>query len=181
MNLNPFAMAADVVTWKFKAIALLVILTALTGATTWFMHHEREIGRDEIRAERTLEHAQQKEVALEESIANAKETQRRLERQKGAQDAYDQDLAHARADADGARTAADGLRQRAEQLARAARGAAGDRAAGVDGKATRDPAGMLADVLGRVVERAQRVAEYADAARAAGLQCERDYDALRTK
>jgi hypothetical protein len=36
----------------------------------------------------------------------------------------------------------------------------------------------VADVLGRADERAGELAEYADRARIAGQQCERDYDAL---
>lgn len=39
---------------------------------------------------------------------------------------------------------------------------------------------LIADVLGRADQRAGELAEYADRARIAGQQCERDYDALTT-
>ncbi|MCW3641558.1 DUF2514 domain-containing protein, partial [Burkholderia cenocepacia] len=90
-----------------------------------------------------------------------------------ANDANQQRTA-ALADAFAARAAAGSLQQRVDQLAAAARHpavAAGSPAAG-------DALDMLADVLGRIDQRAGDLAEYADRARIAGQQCERDYDAL---
>jgi len=42
-----------------------------------------------------------------------------------------------------------------------------------------DAIGVLADVLGRADQRAGELADFADRAHAAGLSCERDYDAAR--
>ena len=42
-----------------------------------------------------------------------------------------------------------------------------------------DAIGVLADVLGRADQRAGELADFADRAHAAGLACERDYDAAR--
>jgi hypothetical protein len=58
MNLNPFALAVDAVSLKFKLMALAACAALLTGAFAWFVHHEREVGRDEIRAEREIERAE---------------------------------------------------------------------------------------------------------------------------
>ncbi|MCO1358811.1 DUF2514 domain-containing protein [Burkholderia multivorans] len=80
----------------------------------------------------------------------------------------------ARADAAAAVTAADGLRKQVAGLVERARHPAatpGSAAAG-------DALDLLADVLGRADQRAGELAEYADRARIAGQQCERDYDAL---
>lgn len=162
-----------------ELIGIAIICAALIGGLTWFAHHERAIGRFQVQARWDASIVKQQADALAESQANAKETQRRLERQKENQDAYDAELARARADAASATDAAGRLRQRAEQLAAAARRAASNAAAGSVGSTAPDASGMLSDVLGKAVERSRLLAAYADAARRAGLQCERDYDALK--
>ncbi|WP_334070261.1 DUF2514 family protein, partial [Burkholderia cepacia] len=66
------------------------------------------------------------------------------------------------------------LQQRVDQLVAAAR----HPAATTGGSAAGDALDLLANVLGRADQRAGDLAEYADRARIAGQQCERDYDAL---
>jgi hypothetical protein len=44
-----------------------------------------------------------------------------------------------------------------------------------------DPIGVLADVLVRADDRAAVLADFADRSRAAGLACERSYNALRRR
>ncbi|AFQ48280.1 DUF2514 family protein [Burkholderia cepacia] len=51
-------------------------------------------------------------------------------------------------------------------------------AATAGGAPAGDRIGMLADVLGSIDDRAGALAEYADRARIAGQQCERDYHSL---
>jgi hypothetical protein len=176
-------MLLDLIPAPYRIAAELAIVAALVGGFAFFVHHERELGRTEGRAEvqARWDSAVQKQQAqaIADAQANAKETQRRLARDKEHQDAYDTELAQARADADRATASADGLRQRANQYAAAARRAAGNTAAVVNGTPTGDPAGVLADVLGKVGDRSRLLAAYADAARRAGKQCERDYDTLR--
>jgi hypothetical protein len=86
-----------------------------------------------------------------------------------------QAIAAANADRDRAAAVAGQLRSRLAALAPQGAGSApvGQRAAAAD------PIGVLADVLSRADERAGVLAAHADAARIAGAQCERDYDALR--
>ncbi|KAG0189024.1 hypothetical protein DFQ28_003969 [Apophysomyces sp. BC1034] len=80
----------------------------------------------------------------------------------------------ARADAVATARAADGLRKQAAALIEHSRYPA----AASGSTATRDALDLLADVLGQLDKRAGELAAYADAARIAGQQCERSYDAL---
>jgi len=162
---------------------LRVLIVAAAVAAAWaaiagFIHHERDIGRQEVRAEWALDREKQKDAAIAQATANAQETQRRLAAQKEIQDAHDKDLARARADAAGAAVAAGRLRSQIAVYTAAARRAAGNPAAAGDSTPAGDPIGVLADVLGRADKRAGILATYADAARAAGLQCERSYETL---
>jgi hypothetical protein len=165
-----------------RLLVLAAIVAAAVGAYEAWAAHQRDIGRDEGRAEISAAWNAEKQIqlaaALSEAQANAEETLRRMERQRESQHAQDKELAAARRDAAAARQSAAGLRQWADDQAAAARRTSGDSAARVDGQAAADPAGMLADVLRRADERAGILAEYADRARIAGQQCERDYDAL---
>ncbi|WP_321789219.1 DUF2514 family protein [Burkholderia pyrrocinia] len=105
--------------------------------------------------------------------ARAEEQRRTAAQSEIANDANQQRTA-ALADAFAARAAAGSLQQHVDQLVAAARhptAATGSSAAG-------DALDLLADVLGRADQRAGDLAEYADRARIAGQQCERDYDAL---
>jgi hypothetical protein len=166
--------------YKLAAIALVVL--GLAGAVTFAIHRygngRYEAGKAEVTAKWDKERAQQAAAALAESQANARETQRRLAAQQESQHEYDAQLAQARRDAAAANAALDGLRKRANQYAAAARRAASNPAAVGNSAPASDAAGVLADVLGKLGGRAQLLAAYADAARRAGKQCERDYDAL---
>ena len=86
------------------------------------------------------------------------------------------------ADRDRALTSERSLRKQLDAIAQRYRALV---AAGADSPAAGqqppagDPIGVLADVLGRADRRAGVLAAFADAAHAAGLACERDYDAAR--
>ena len=84
--------------------------------------------------------------------------------------------AAARADVAGQRAAADRLRQRAERMV--ADAIARNPTLADGGPATGTAFDMLAHVLGRAIDAAGQLAEYADHARIAGLTCERLYDQL---
>ncbi|MBN3500930.1 DUF2514 family protein [Burkholderia cenocepacia] len=115
----------------------------------------------------------QKATLAAVDAARAEEQRRTAAQSEIANDA-NQQRTTALADAFAARAAAGSLQQRVDQLVAAARNpatAAGSPAAG-------DALDLLADVLGRADQRAGELAEYADRARIAGQQCERDYDAL---
>ena len=86
------------------------------------------------------------------------------------------------ADRDRALTSERSLRKQLDAIAQRYRALV---AAGADSPAAGqqppagDPIGVLADVLGRADRRAGVLAAFADAAHAAGLACERDYDSAR--
>ena len=119
------------------------------------LEHERAIAAKEQFLTATLE-------------ANAKEAQR-------AQSAL-------AADRDRARAAEHRLRDQLATLVQRYRAdgtpSANPAAAGQQPPAG-DAIGVLADVLGRADQRAGELADFADRAHAAGLACERDYDAAR--
>jgi hypothetical protein len=102
------------------------------------------------------------------------EETRRVMRLQEAQDAEHLARQAAQRDTAAARAASDGLRQRAADLAALSCGVA----ATPGGASAPDGPRVLADVLGELAARADRLAEEADAARIAGQLCERAYDAL---
>ncbi|AAT38382.1 gp23 [Burkholderia phage BcepC6B] len=115
----------------------------------------------------------QKAQLVAVAAARAEEQRRTAAQSENAKDANKQRTA-ALADAFAARAAAGSLQQRVDQLVAAAR----HPAASTGSPAAGDALDLLADVFGRADERAGELAAYADAARIAGRQCERDYDAL---
>lgn len=165
--------------WWAKAL----ILAALAAAAFWIVrtYNEtlREEGRAEVQQAWDKESAERATAALEEARENARETLRRLEKQKEVEDAYLQDRARLAADAARARTAADSLRQHVADLEALAGGVAcRDPAAAGQRETASAAARMLVELQRRADERAGVLARFADEARAAGLNCERRYDAL---
>lgn len=140
-------------------VAALAAAAALGGWAGWDWRDARA-QRERVAA---VEEAQREEAALrgrmEESHARTIEELARLRIDRAAADAASRDL-----------------RVRLAGAVAAARAAS---AAG--GEAAGDPIGVLADVLGRADERAGVLAGYADQTRAAGLACERSYEALKRR
>lgn len=175
--MNPF----NLLPLWVKALIVAAIVSAVLGACAWFVHVQRDIGRAEVQARWDAERGRQASAALAEAQNNATETQRRLTAQKEIQDAHDKDLARAQADAARAAAAAGRLRDDLAAFTAAACRSAGDTAAQCDGKTARASIGVLAELFRRADERAGVLAEYAGRARAAGIQCSREYDALTVK
>ncbi|HHT8835096.1 TPA: DUF2514 family protein [Burkholderia cenocepacia] len=148
-------------------LAFLVAL-AITAGGCYFKGHA-----DGVRA--TTVTAQKARLEAVEA-ARAEEQRRTAAQSENAKDANKQRVA-ALADAFAARAAAGSLQQRVDQLVAAAR----HPAAAAGSPAASDSLDLLADVLGRADQRAGELAEYADRARIAGQQCERDYDALTAR
>lgn len=136
---------------------------------------------DRCLADRNAEKAAAANTALRQAAANARETQRRLTDQQEVQHAHDTELAAAVRDRDAARGASLRLSRQLAAFAAAHRGAASHPGAGGDSAPAGDPIGVLADLLGRIDARAGVLADYADAARIAGKQCEASYDALTAR
>jgi len=122
--------------------------------------------------------------ASEDARLNALETKRRLEKQDENQRANTALVEGLRAAAARAADAAGRLQLRLDQHLAAAKEAdrAGrDPAAGVQCPATEAAAELYAELFRRADRRAGELAKYADDARAAGLKCEADYQALILK
>lgn len=161
-----------------KLAILAALVAAGTAGIAWFVHSQRDVGRAEVRAEWALEREALKDAALKESEANARETLRRLDRQQENQRVQNQELAAARADADRNRADADRLRTQSADTARQWRDALGNSPTVAVCQAAGAAITVQADVRSRMDGAAGILAEYADAARVAGLKCQRDYSAL---
>lgn len=166
--------------WEGYALVLafgLVLGGAIAGPGAWHWQanrYERQL------AERGRELAKLREGQVREVAAAVdavrRDYQGKVERQTEIANDATKGAETARNDARAAGAVAEQLRQRVAQLGASA--AAGHPAAVGTGPAAGDPLDVLADVLGRADQRAGELAAYADAARIAGLACERSYDAL---
>jgi hypothetical protein len=145
------------------------------GAYTW---ETRALQAEKAAHATDLQHAAEAETQAV-NAARAEDQRRIAAQSEIAKDANTQRTA-ALADAFAARAAAGGLRDQVAQLVRTARSAAHS-AAGTGSPTTGDALDLLADVLSQSDQRAGDLAAYADSARIAGEQCERDYDALTSK
>jgi hypothetical protein len=157
-----------------KAAVVLALLAAIGVQTLRADHFERDVA--EVKAAWSADRAQAAERAQKaEADARAKE-QLWIKQQKERDDANDLKLQSLRADATLADAAAGRLQQRVAALVAAARQAATSPGPVQSGPPATDPAGMLANVLGRCIERVRLLATVADERGAAGSLCERQYD-----
>lgn len=102
---------------------------------------------------------------------------RRIAELEKARETAQKQAQSAQADAAAARAAGQRLRNRIDQMV--ADASARDPALADGGPSTGTSIDLLAHVLGRAVEAAGQLAEYADRARIAGLTCEASYDGLQ--
>lgn len=170
-----------------KAVLVLAVIAAVLGAITWGYEHWRAgvfqegdtAGAARVQKLWDEDRAKAQAATIEAARAAAQETQRRLEAQEANQRAQDELLARTRADRDRAVAAADGLRLRASAYLDAA--GCGNLSGDPALECIRTAAAAIGDALGRSGEIARRAAADADEARARGLKCEADYDALTLK
>lgn len=167
------------------------LLCYLLGATLVASILTNCATHNRLQAER-LEHQTTKAqhadlVAAAEQLRAQTEANRRKAEQelRHAQDAHAQEVAALHLDLDRARAAG----RVASERVRDAAAAAAERARAQCAAATPadlraaagDPVGVLADVLGRIDERASVLAEIADQRYIAGRACEREYENAREK
>lgn len=136
-----------------------MVAAFLVGAWAGWDWRDARAQRERVAA---VEEAQREEAALrgrmEESHARTLEELARLRIDRADADAAGRDL-----------------------RVRLAGAVAAARAAAAGSAPTGDPIGVLADVLVRADDRAAVLADFADRSRAAGLACERSYDALKRR
>lgn len=149
----------------------------------WLVQHERAVGdargADRVQQAWDAERMRAQAQAINDAAANAAETERRLSVQNEVIRETTAQLDRARADADAARAAGQRLRdaQRA-YIAAALSGAALDPSAARAGPSAATALDVLADLRGRADDTAGELAAALDAAHAAGIACERAYNAL---
>jgi hypothetical protein len=162
--------------WALYAALAVAVIVGGAILVERYDEGQREIGRGEIRAAWDKDTKARQAQAIEQGRQAAAETLRRLNKQQEDQRAQDQLLARMRGDRDAARSERDGLQLRAAAYL----GAAGCSALSGDSalECVRAAAAKVVDVLGRCSSRLVDVAAAADDARARGLKCEADYDAL---
>ena len=168
--------------------AALLMLRRLAGAVPWWLwvlvvvlawggwqrHQAKAAAETYTRAVAAA--AAERETQL---LADAAETARRLQAQKGATDAAKQKTAALAADMARARSNEQRL---LEQLAAVqANPGPADSAAAPGSPPATATTGMLADLLSKCVGRVRRLAEHLDASTTAGETCEASYDALTAK
>lgn len=154
-----------------------LLAAALSAGSAWMAQGWRKDA--EIAAQAAAyatERDAQAQAALAAIEAVREEGRRRIAVVEKARDEAQKLAAVAASDADGVRADLSRLRAHASALARAA--AARDPAAADGGSAGADAVDLLAYMLGRVSERAAKLAEIADSARLAGRICESIHQSL---
>lgn len=159
-----------------RVLPLAVLLLALALQTYRLAGEQR--AHADTRAQHA-EHIADMERAASEAVkaARTEEKRRTAEVQKAADEAHES-LARARADAVAATDAGQRLRNRIAAVTASCGGATGHTGPAGSGTPAVTTADLLADVQRRLDEAANGIAQHADAARAAGLSCQRSYDAL---
>ncbi len=161
-----------------------VLAFVISAVVTWAWLDGRQNGIDT-----TTAHWRQAWAEQEAMLAKEREQAERLMRlkehawQKSIEDVRNESkkqIEQARADAAAADAVADRLHEQARRLAAAGSQCASNSTATIRSKAARATnAVVLADVFARADAAAGQLAAAYDRARAAGLACERSYDALR--
>ena len=156
---------------QFRLLAVGLLAASLFGAG-WLANGWRLGGQ---LADYRLQIAERDRRA--EAAARVEEHRRQTEFDRITGEANDQ-AEQARADAADADQRADSLQQHVARLL-ASRGATCGAIAAQGGAPARDPAVLLADLLGRVEQAGRELAAEADRRAVAGRACERAYGALR--
>jgi hypothetical protein len=161
-----------------KVWAGIGLALVLAGGVAWVDHRADKRGFARALAACERDKAIALTAAQRAETANRAESDRRTAAQREALDEHERLSIRSRAGAGAAAAGAAGVRDRAAAVAAGGCRATGDPTAAGASAPGAEPARMLADVLGRCVDRVQLLASYADRARDAGQTCERAYDAL---
>ena len=174
--MNPLALIPTA--WLWPAIgAVGLAMSCAIGVQTWRVQSlQTDLAQQIAQGEARM--ATYAIAAASAASAALAETDRRLKAQEGVVHAAEIQTAQARADAVAADRARGSLQQRFAAVAARCGAARADPGAAQPSPAASSPGAMLADVLSRLDAAAGELAAYADASRAAGLACERSYDAL---
>jgi hypothetical protein len=162
--------------WPAAGVAGLALVAGLGVQTLRVDHALRDLAEVQAAWSRDREQAAEKSRQAE-ATARARE-QAWLAQQKELDDANNLKLQALRADIALRDAAAGRLQQRVAALVAAARAAATGASPEQGSPPAADTTGMLADVLGRCIERVRLLATVADERGAAGALCEGEHDAV---
>ncbi|WP_429129270.1 DUF2514 domain-containing protein [Aeromonas veronii] len=160
-----------------------VAMMLAIGLCGWWLHHSGyQSGADakdlEWSAKWDKQAEQQATAKANAEFKAREEEQRRQASIDKVRDDAEKQIARAESDALAARDAADGVLEQAKRLAARAGKCPSNPSATQSGAPAAEPSVVLSDVLGRADARAGELAAAYDRSRAAGLACERAYDAL---
>lgn len=161
-----------------RILPYLLVLAGLLACLWWAYSHGVSVTTTEWQSKwdkQALKLAEDKAKALE--LVREEEQRRQSSINKVREDAEKQ-IALAERDALVASDAAAGVLEQAKRLAARAGKCPGNPSTTKPGTPATEPGVVLADVLGRADARAGDLAAAYDRSRAAGLACERAYDAL---
>ncbi|EKP0262641.1 DUF2514 domain-containing protein [Aeromonas sobria] len=165
-------------------LAGVLVIAVLAGSGIALYQSGHSVGEEDERKSWQAKWDRQSAELAEARARNiqlAREEEQRRQRaiDKVRQDA-EQQISRVETDAAAASAVAAGMLEQARRLATRASQCASHSSVTQSGDAARQPAVVLADLLGRADARAGELAKAFDRARTAGLACERAYDALRT-
>lgn len=169
---------------QIRGFAFAIIGTLSLVAAVAFVHWTgMQAGAKEANAEWQVKWGQQ-ELLLAQAQAAALEVarteeQRRIKAIEDITNESRKQIEQARADAAAANAISISLHDKAQRLAKRTSQCATDTAASIRSKAATATNELLADLFQRADEEAGAMAAAYDNARAAGLACERAYDAVR--
>lgn len=161
--------------WKWLVLLALVALLGVQEVRVSRAKTEASEARAALASDRAT-YAQA--AATQEKAARAEESRREAEKTKVIEDARTQ-TATAEAAARDAAGAAAGLRKQVASLIASRRASPANPGTAAGSSPAPDAIELLADVLGRVDDRAGELAAYADSSRIAGEACTRAYQSLR--
>lgn len=160
----------------------IALMLAISFCGWWLHHSGYQSGADAKELEWSAKWEQQAEqlaTAKAKALVKAREEeQRRQSSIDKVRDDAEKQIALAERDALAASDAAAGVLEQAKRLAARAGKCSSNPTATQSGAPAAEPSVVLADVLGRADARAGELAAAYDRSRAAGLACERAYDAL---
>ncbi|TXI05701.1 MAG: DUF2514 domain-containing protein [Pseudomonas monteilii] len=160
--------------WAIRSLILLVLLASYWGV----YRHGRSVERASAEAETAKRDSADRLAEVIGERAARQEEQRRAAAQEEARTHAQKERTIADAGAAGADVAGQRLRDEAGRFAAAISCPGTDTAVVARGQAATRAAMVLSDLLARADAGAGELAKAYDDARAAGHQCEREYDAL---
>jgi len=161
-----------------RILPYLLVIAGLLACLWWAYSHGVSVTTTEWQGKWDKQALELSEAKTKAVILVREEEQRRQSSINKVREDAEKQIALAERDALAASDAAAGVLEQAKRLAARAGKCPGNPSTTQPGPPATEPGVVLADVLGRADARAGELAAAYDRSRAAGLACERAYDAL---